>query len=89
MELSDAKKRVEKLREEIDRYRYAYHVLDQSLVSEEVLDSLKKELFDLEQDFPQLLTPDSPTQRVEGRPAAAFKRSRRSPTAMPMAMRPA
>jgi DNA ligase (NAD+) len=65
---------VEKLREEIDRYRYAYHVLDKSLISEEALDSLKKELFDLEQEYPELVTPDSPTQRVEGKVSAAFRK---------------
>jgi DNA ligase (NAD+) len=69
---SEAIKRVEKLREEINRYRYAYHVKNESLVSEEVLDSLKKELFDLEQDFPELVTPESPTQRVEGKPLDGF-----------------
>ncbi len=74
MQASEAKKRIEKLRGEIDRYRYAYHVLSQSLISDEALDSLKKELFDLEQEFPQFITSDSPTQRVEGKPAAAFKK---------------
>jgi len=68
--------RVKKLREEITRYRYAYHVLDKSLISDAALDSLKKELFDLEQKFPDLVTADSPTQRVGGAPLAAFKKVR-------------
>jgi len=64
MTKEEAKKRIELLRREIEKYRYAYHVLDQSLISDEALDSLKKELFDLEQQYPELITPDSPTQRV-------------------------
>ncbi len=66
--------RVQKLREEINKARYAYHVLDQSLFSDGVLDSLKKELFDLEQQFPELITPDSPTQRVGGKPLPEFQK---------------
>lgn len=72
----EAKKRIERLRAEIDRYRYAYHVLNKSLISDSALDSLKKELFDLEQKFPEFIAPDSPTQRVEGRVAKEFKKVR-------------
>jgi DNA ligase (NAD+) len=72
MHARDAQRRVEKLRHEIARYRYAYHVLDKSLISDEALDSLKHELFDLEQQFPKLVTPDSPTQRVAGKPLPEF-----------------
>ena len=68
------KKRIEVLKKEIEKYRYAYHVLNQSLISDEALDSLKKELFDLEQQYPQLITPDSPTQRVGGEPLKFFKK---------------
>lgn len=78
MNKQEAKKRIEKLKEEINRHRYLYHVLDQQEISEEALDSLKKELFDLEQEFPGLITPDSPTQRVEGRPLEKFKKVRHS-----------
>jgi DNA ligase (NAD+) len=67
-----ARRRIEKLRREIDRYRYAYHVLDRSLISESALDSLKKELADLEAEHPDLVTPDSPTQRVGGAPLQKF-----------------
>ncbi|MBI5148042.1 MAG: NAD-dependent DNA ligase LigA [Parcubacteria group bacterium] len=70
----NAGKRVERLKKTIDRYRYAYHVLDKSLISDAALDSLKKELFDLEQKYPELITPDSPTQRVAGKPLAAFQK---------------
>ncbi len=71
----EVKKRVEKLREAIRRYRYAYHVLNQSIISDEALDSLKKELFDLEQQYPEFITPDSPTQRVGGKPLKNFKKT--------------
>jgi len=74
MDKAHAKERIKKLREEIDKYRYSYHVLDKSLISEAALDSLKKELFDLESEFPDLVTPDSPTQRVGGKPLESFKK---------------
>jgi DNA ligase (NAD+) len=74
MNKEEAKKRIEKLRKEIDHYRYLYHVLDKEEISAEALDSLKKELFDLEQQYPDLITPDSPTQRVGGKPLKEFKK---------------
>ena len=61
-----AKARIEKLRELISEYRYHYHVLDESTMSEAAADSLKHELSQLEQAFPDFVTPDSPTQRVAG-----------------------
>ncbi|MGB9848012.1 MAG: NAD-dependent DNA ligase LigA [Minisyncoccia bacterium] len=74
MNKEEAKKRIEKLRQEINYHRYLYHVLDKEEISPEALDSLKKELFDLEQQFPDLITPDSPTQRVGGEPLKEFKK---------------
>jgi len=74
MKLEEARKRIRKLKEEINRYRHAYHVLDKELISSDALDSLKKELFDLETEFPALVTSDSPTQRVGGEPQKAFKK---------------
>ena len=71
-----AKERIEKLKKEINRYRYTYHVLDREEISADALDSLKKELFDLEQQFPDLVTPDSPTQRIGGQPLKKFKKVR-------------
>ncbi|MDO8466555.1 MAG: NAD-dependent DNA ligase LigA [bacterium] len=68
----DAKQRIEKLRAAINKYRYFYHVLDKSEISDEALDTLKKELFDLEAQFPDLITSDSPTQRVAGKPLDEF-----------------
>ncbi len=73
---ADAKKRIAKLREEVDRHRYAYHVEDRSDISPEALDSLKHELGQLEGRFPDLITPDSPTQRVEGTVATGFSKVR-------------
>ncbi len=70
-----AKKRAEKLRKLINYHRYLYHVLDRQEISEAVLDSLKKELFDLEQKFPELITQDSPTQRVGGKPLEKFEKT--------------
>lgn len=68
----EVRERIVKLRETINHYRYLYHVLDTQEISEAALDSLKKELFDLEAQYPELITPDSPTQRVAGKPLDAF-----------------
>jgi len=72
----EAKTRVEKLKKLIGAERYNVHVLDRSTMSEAALDSLKKELFDLEQAYPDLVTSDSPTQRVAGKPLPAFTKVR-------------
>ncbi|TSC89295.1 MAG: DNA ligase (NAD+) [Parcubacteria group bacterium Gr01-1014_3] len=74
MDKKQAKERIVKLRQTIDKYRYAYHVENKSLISDEALDALKKELFDLEQQYPDLITSDSPTQRVAGKPLKEFKK---------------
>ncbi len=76
MTKQEAKLRLEKLRASIEKYRYHYHVLNESLISEEALDSLKKELVDLEKEFPDLITSDSPSQRVAGAPLPGFKKIR-------------
>jgi len=68
-----ASERVNKLRELINDYRYHYHVLDESIMSEAAADSLKHELSRLEADYPDLVMPDSPTQRVAGAPLPGFK----------------
>lgn len=72
MKKSEAEARIAKLREIINDYRYHYHVLDESIMSEAAADSLKHELTLLETEFPELITPDSPTQRVAGQPLAKF-----------------
>ncbi|MBQ3309792.1 NAD-dependent DNA ligase LigA [Candidatus Saccharibacteria bacterium] len=68
----EAAARIIKLRELINDYRYHYHVLDESTMSEAAADSLKHELAQLETAFPDLITEDSPTQRVAGRPLDKF-----------------
>jgi DNA ligase (NAD+) len=67
-----AARRILKLRELINDYRYHYHVLDESIMSEAAADSLKHELSQLEADYPELITPDSPSQRVAGAPLPGF-----------------
>ncbi len=76
MKKSEANARILKLRELINDYRYHYHVLDESIMSEAAADSLKHELTLLETEFPELITPDSPTQRVAGRPLDKFEKVR-------------
>lgn len=66
MTKKDAEKRIQKLRESIAHHRYQYHVLDQQEISDEALDSLKHELATLEGQYPDLITADSPSQRVAG-----------------------
>ena len=72
MTKSEAEERIIKLREIINDYRYHYHVLDESIMSEAAADSLKHELAQLEAEYPELITPDSPTQRVAGKPLDKF-----------------
>ena len=78
MDKSAVKKRIEKLKQEIEKYRYAYHVLDKSLISDAALDSLKNELQKLESEHPEFITADSPTQRVAGEPLDQFNKVRHS-----------
>src|SRR6266496_3894367 len=73
---TQATKRIEKLRKTINDYRYHYHVLDESIMSEAAADTLKHELAQLEEQFPDLTTPNSPTQRVAGRPLPGFTQVR-------------
>lgn len=68
------KLRIEKLRQQIEEARYNYHVLDKNLIDEGVVDSLKNELFQLEQKYPQFITADSPTQRVAGQASEKFNK---------------
>ncbi len=77
MEFKNKKKvreRIEKLKEVINHHRYLYHVKNISEISEEALDSLKDELKKLEEQYPEFITPDSPTQRVAGEPLKEFKK---------------
>ncbi len=76
MTKTEARQRIDQLKIAIDHHRYLYHVLDRQEISEAALDSLKHELFLLEQKFPELITSDSPTQRVGGKPLAKFSKVR-------------
>ena len=71
-ERADAKLRVEELRAEIEHHRYRYHLLDDPEVADAEYDELMRELGELEDRFPELQTPDSPTLTVGGAPAALF-----------------
>jgi len=73
---SEAKQRIEKLRKEIDRFRYEYHVLDRPEVSDEIFDSLMRELRHLEEKFPEFRSSDSPSQRIGGEPLKKFEKVR-------------
>ncbi len=66
--------RLEKLKKSIEHHRYLYHVLDKEEISPEALDSLKHELVEIETKYPELVTPDSPSQRVAGEPLPEFKK---------------
>ncbi|HET8575282.1 MAG TPA: NAD-dependent DNA ligase LigA [Candidatus Paceibacterota bacterium] len=70
----ETKERYEKLKKLIEHHRYLYYVLDRPEISDAAHDSLKNELEDLEEKYPALITPDSPTQRVGGEPLAKFQK---------------
>ncbi len=74
MDKEEAKKRIDKLKKVINYHRYLYHVLDRQEISDAALDSLKHELYKLEQQYPEFITPDSPTQRVGGEALDKFKK---------------
>ena len=71
-ELQAARLRVEELRSLINYHNYRYHVLDDPEIADAAYDRLMRELRQLEERHPELITPDSPTQRVGGEPAPAF-----------------
>src|SRR6266581_6075635 len=73
MTLSEAKSNHTRLVEEITRHDHAYYVLAQPSISDQDYDRLYHQLLDLEKQFPELITPDSPSQRVGGQPLRAFK----------------
>jgi len=72
----EARKRVEALRAELEHHSRQYHVLDTPEITDAAYDRLFRELVDLEADHPELQTPDSPTQRIGGEPAANFTKVR-------------
>ncbi len=68
----DVEKKIEVLREKIRHHEYLYYVLDQPEISDSEFDKLMRQLKDLETEHPALVTPDSPTQRVGGKPREGF-----------------
>src|SRR5438094_4105820 len=70
---TQAKARHAELVEEIRKHDHLYYVEAKPLISDQQYDKLYHELLDLEKDFPDLVTPDSPSQRVGGEPLKAFK----------------
>lgn len=73
---ADTQAHYEKLKAAVNRYRTLYHVYDKEEISEAALDSLKHELSELEARYPSLIAPDSPSQRVAGKPLPGFKKVR-------------
>ena len=74
----DAEKRIEALREKIRHHEYLYYVLDNPEISDQEFDGLMQRLKDLEAEHPSLVRPDSPTQRVGGKPREGFVKVRHS-----------
>ncbi len=70
----EIRRRVEALRRAINYHNYRYYVLDAPEISDEEYDALMRELRRLEEQYPELVTPDSPTQRVGGKPAEKFRK---------------
>jgi DNA ligase (NAD+) len=69
----DVKRKIKKLREEINYHNHLYYVLDNPEISDQEYDRLFDELVELEKKYPQFITPDSPTQRVGAPPLIEFK----------------
>jgi len=76
MNKAEAEKRIKKLKRQLQEIDYAYYVLDRPIVSDAVRDSLKDELERLEKQYPALITPDSPTQRIGGKALGKFDKYR-------------
>jgi DNA ligase (NAD+) len=70
----DVQKRLDELREEVNHHLYRYHVLDEPEISDAEYDRLFDELKALEEEYPDLITPDSPTQRVGAPPSERFQK---------------
>ncbi|HAK99691.1 MAG TPA: DNA ligase, partial [Exiguobacterium sp.] len=70
----DASQRIDEIRQTLNRYSYEYYVLDQPTVPDATYDQLLRELTELETAHPELITPDSPTQRVGAAPLEAFEK---------------
>jgi DNA ligase (NAD+) len=75
---TDFNRRIEELRQEIRRHEHLYYVMDAPEISDQQFDQLMNDLKRLEAEHPELITPDSPTQRVGGKPAEGFRKVRHS-----------
>lgn len=73
MQPEEARRRIQQLHEEIRAHDYRYYVLNEPIISDQEYDQLFRELQELERQFPQFVTPDSPTQRVGGQPENRFE----------------
>lgn len=73
MNIARAKEEIKRLRKKIDYHNYQYYVLNNPVISDYQYDQLYKELEELERLFPELITSDSPTQRISGEPVKEFK----------------
>jgi DNA ligase (NAD+) len=78
MNKAKAEKRIEELRTELRRHEHLYYVMDAPAISDAEYDALMNDLKRLETEYPELLTEDSPTQRVGGKPAEGFQKVRHS-----------
>ena len=72
MNEAEARLEIEQLRRAIERHDHLYYVLNRPEITDEAYDALMRRLAELEQAFPHLITPESPTQRVGGAPAEGF-----------------
>ena len=72
MEFREVQKQAEILREKINRHNHLYYVLDKPQISDSLYDSIMRELIQLENSYPEIITPDSPSQRVGDKPAEGF-----------------
>src|SRR5256885_17120177 len=70
--MKDPEERLARLREEIRRHEHLYYVENAPAISDQEYDRLERELRDLEEQFPDLVTPDSPTRRVGEKPSEEF-----------------
>lgn len=71
---SEAANRADELKKQLNKYAYEYYVLDKPSVSDAIYDSLFGELKKIEREYPSLITPDSPTQRIAARPLDKFEK---------------
>jgi DNA ligase (NAD+) len=81
----NVRSRIETLRKELHEHDYRYYVLAEPTISDELYDKLMRELQDLEQHYPDLQSPDSPTQRVGGKPTKEFATVAHNPPMLSLA----